>query len=156
MAKVIVSLVNERQPASFQFATSLTRGPLVCDICIMDRATSGECWEVVTLPRAANRARWKSLYEERLRAAGLIVPDFMDPFTDFLPPDPRYLLARAASEDVDAAASIELQSLVYGVVPPGFVQHLPHEGNAPPLEPGGMYDLFLLGHDSGHLTFAGP
>ena len=156
MAKVIVSLVHEQQPVSFQFATGLSRGPLVCDICIMDRATSIECWEVVTLTRADTRARWKSLYEERLRAAGLCVPEFMDPFTDFLPPDPRYLLAKAASDDVGASASIELQSLIYGVVPAGFVQQHPPDGSAPALEPGGMYDLFMLGRDSGHLTFAGP
>jgi hypothetical protein len=153
MTAVIIIVRHGPSSISFEFATPTGATPQVSNVLVLDHPYADELWEVRSLTWKDVRAREKVQLQERLRAARLTVPEGMNPLADFIAGDPRYEIATEIMHEGFVAASIELRSVAYGVVPAGFEQTIPQRGTAVVLEPGRMYEVALLGRDSGSLRF---
>jgi hypothetical protein len=88
-----------------------------------------------------------------MRASGLQLPAGVDPIEDLSPSDPRYRVAEHQILDIVEHSSVSVGTLVYGVVPTGFVPVAPSEGRAEALEVGHAYELHVSGEEEGFLVF---
>jgi hypothetical protein len=156
MAQVTISLRSRDDAPAFDFTRDGGLAARVSNVMIFDDRRTEEVWEVSALAGHAVRERAKTQLEERLRSEHLAVPDEMDPLADFLADDPCYLVAKQVRDAGYRVASIELRSVIYGVVPPGFEQTIPERGLPARLQPGHTYRVVLLGGDFGSLAFEAP
>jgi hypothetical protein len=102
-----------------------------------------------------------SFASEALITIGAVLPAEMnesadeeplDPIEDLPPSDPRHLAAIEERHRLVTAFPV-LESLTYGIIPPGFRQATPGPA-APALVPGRSYSLSVMGPDGyGGVTF---
>jgi hypothetical protein len=158
MSKPVVAITAHPTDdnVSFTFAVATGGGAHTSNVLVIDEPHTDEWWEVSTVKWRSVRAGSVVVLQQRLRSAGAHVPGGMDPLADFLPPDPRYRIARAVADEEFHSASSELRSLTYGVVPEGFEQTIPEVGPPRRLLPGHTYKVVVLGRDFGTLVFTAP
>lgn len=155
MAEDTITVGKARGLVTFEFATKAGDAPRVSSIVVMDTDPMRHCWliEPGVLGGAVNTTQE---LEQRLENAGLSIPPGADPIEDLSPLDPRYRIAEHHLLDVVERANPAVRRLTYGVLPPGFQQILPDEGNAVPLESGHRYELLLFGRDEASFEFEAP
>lgn len=153
MGTLDIKVSREHRQLVFSLCSSDGRPPRVHGVVIWDRERERACWRLMPAVLSGKVDTAREL-AERLSAAGLSVPPGIDPIEDLAPTDPRYRIAEHHMLDVVARGIIELTTLIYGVVPPGFGQVIPEEGGAVALEGGHSYEIEVSGQENGSLVFA--
>jgi hypothetical protein len=143
VAELTITATNARGGPTFEFATRAGSAPRVRSVVVFDSERQTHCWLIAAGIYGGADPRRE--LDARLRGAGLSIPPDVDPIEDLSPLDPRYRIAEHRLLDEVEASHPELRRLVYGKLPAGFHQVLPHEGNAVALEPGRRYELRLFG-----------
>jgi hypothetical protein len=92
-----------------------------------------------------------------MAAAGLMVPEGVDPIEDLPPSDPRRRVAEAHMEDAAHLLRPWVSSVEYGSLPVGFQQVLPRDSGPVPLCSGRRYRVLvleaLMGEDEASTVF---
>jgi hypothetical protein len=150
MSEIDIRVSKVHRQLVFTLSSRSGSPPRVEGVTVFDLELERTCWMLLPSARAGKAETW----EQRMSAAGLRVPQGVDPIEDLPPTDPRYRIAEHHMLDMVEQGRVELSSLVYGVVPPGFAQITPDESSAMALEAGHRYEITISGEEPGSLVFA--
>jgi hypothetical protein len=151
MGELGIQVARVHRQLVFTLLSSSGRAPQVEGVTVVDPAAQSVCWSLLPTVRYGFDAA--ADLGERMRASGLQVPPGVDAIEDLSPTDPRYRVAEHQILDMVEQGSLNVRTLIYGVVPSGFLQVTPSQGSAAALEAGHVYELHVWGEEEGSLVF---
>jgi hypothetical protein len=151
MGELGIQVARIHRQLVFTLVSSAGEAPQVEGVTVVNPAAQSVCWSLLPTVRYGFDAT--ADLGERLRSAGLELPPGVDAIEDLSPTDPRYRVAEHQILDMVDQGSVKLGTLIYGVVPSGFVQVTPSRGSAAELEPGHGYELHVWGEEEAFLDF---